>query len=66
MQTVGSEIVNVIVSFIRQDITTTLSENSRQCSEIIAFLERYEVIRNTQHGFRKGKSCLTNLIGVPG
>ncbi|CAM4400076.1 unnamed protein product [Caretta caretta] len=29
---------------------------------ILKHLEEREVIRNTQHGFTKGKSCLTNLI----
>ena len=30
--------------------------------EIVSFFERYGVIKETQHGFRKGKSCLTNLL----
>jgi len=30
--------------------------------EVVSFFERYGVIKETQHGFRKGKSCLTNLL----
>lgn len=30
--------------------------------EMVNFFEKHKVIRNTQHGFRKGKSCLTNLL----
>ncbi|CAM4558309.1 unnamed protein product [Lepidochelys olivacea] len=29
---------------------------------ILKHLEKRKVIRNSQHGFTKGKSCLTNLI----
>ncbi|CAM4627902.1 unnamed protein product, partial [Lepidochelys olivacea] len=29
---------------------------------ILKHLEERKVIRNSQHGFTKGKSCLTNLI----
>ena len=29
---------------------------------IVAHLERFELIRESQHGFRKGRSCLTNLL----
>jgi hypothetical protein len=29
---------------------------------IMAHLERYELIRDSQHGFTKGRSCLTNLL----
>jgi hypothetical protein len=29
---------------------------------IVAHLERYELIRDSQHGFTKGRSCLTNLL----
>ncbi|CAM4597074.1 unnamed protein product [Lepidochelys kempii] len=31
---------------------------------ILKHLEERKVIRNSQHGFTKGKSCLTNLIAV--
>ena len=30
--------------------------------QIIDFLDENELIRDTQHGFRKGRSCLTNLL----
>ena len=30
--------------------------------EVIEFLEIKVLIRNSQHGFRKGSSCLTNLL----
>jgi hypothetical protein len=30
--------------------------------ELVEYLESRELIRNTQHGFRRGKSCLTNLL----
>ena len=30
--------------------------------EVVNFFEKYGVIKETQHGFRKGKSCLTNLL----
>ena len=29
---------------------------------IVAHLERFELIKESQHGFRKGRSCLTNLL----
>jgi len=31
-------------------------------NEVVSFFERYGVIKETQHGFRKGKLCLTNLL----
>ena len=30
--------------------------------QVIKFLEANVLIRNSQHGFRKGSSCLTNLL----
>ena len=30
--------------------------------KIIDFIDENELIRDTQHGFRKGRSCLTNLL----
>jgi hypothetical protein len=30
--------------------------------ELVAYLEGNELIRETQHGFRKNRSCLTNLL----
>jgi len=30
--------------------------------EVVSFFERHGVIKETQHGFRKAKSCLTNLL----
>ena len=30
--------------------------------QVIEFLETNVPIRNSQHGFRKGSSCLTNLL----
>jgi hypothetical protein len=30
--------------------------------DIVNFLERKQIIRNSQHGFRNKKSCLTNLL----
>ena len=30
--------------------------------QVIEFLESNEVIKNSQHGFRKGSSCLINLL----
>ena len=29
---------------------------------IMAHLEKYELIRESQHGFTRGRSCLTNLL----
>jgi len=29
---------------------------------IIDHLERYKLIKDSQHGYVKGKSCLTNLL----
>ena len=29
---------------------------------VVEFLERNEIINDTQHGFRKNRSCLTNLL----
>lgn len=31
-------------------------------SEIVLYLERYQLIKNSQHGFRAKRSCLTNLL----
>ena len=28
------------------------------------FLDKYKLIRDSQHGFRKGRSCVTNLAKV--
>ena len=30
--------------------------------EVVEFLDKYNLIRDSQHGFRKGRSCLTNLL----
>ena len=30
--------------------------------QIVGFLDKNDIIKNTQHGFRKGRSCLTNLL----
>ena len=30
--------------------------------EVVEFLDKYNLIRDSQHGFRKGRSCLTNLV----
>jgi len=30
--------------------------------EIVQHLDKYDLIRNTQHGFRKGYSCTSNLL----
>ena len=30
--------------------------------EIVKFLDKYKLIRDSQHGFRKGRSCVTNLL----
>ena len=30
--------------------------------QVVEFLEDNKLIRNSQHGFRKGSSCLTNLL----
>jgi len=29
---------------------------------MVKFLQTHGLIRDSQHGFRKGRSCLTNLI----
>jgi len=30
--------------------------------EIVKFLDKYKLIRDSQHGLRKGRSCVTNLL----
>jgi len=30
--------------------------------EVVEFLDKHKLIRDSQHGFRKGRSCLTNLL----
>ena len=30
--------------------------------KIIDHLERYKLVKDSQHGYFKGKSCLTNLL----
>ena len=30
--------------------------------EIVSYLEENELLKDTQHGFRRGRSCLTNLL----
>jgi len=30
--------------------------------EVVEFLDKRKLIRDSQHGFRKGRSCLTNLL----
>jgi len=32
--------------------------------EVVSFFERHGVIKETEHGFRNGKSCLTNLLVI--
>ncbi|CAM4650280.1 unnamed protein product [Caretta caretta] len=43
-----------------QSLEKSWSRSSRE--SILKHLEERKVIRNSQHGFTKGKSCLTNLI----
>jgi len=31
-------------------------------NEILKFLDKHEMIKDSQRGFRKGRSCLTNLL----
>ena len=30
--------------------------------EIVKFLDKHKLIRDSQHSFRKGRSCVTNLL----
>jgi len=30
--------------------------------EVVEFLDKHKLIRDSQHGFRKGRSCLTNIL----
>jgi len=30
--------------------------------EIVKFLDKYKLIRDSHHGFRKGRSCVTHLL----
>ena len=30
--------------------------------EIVEFLDKHKLIRDSQHSFRKGRSCVTNLL----
>jgi len=30
--------------------------------EIVKYLESYQLLLDSQHGFRKGRSCMTNLL----
>jgi len=30
--------------------------------ELVKFLDKYKLIRDSQHGFRKGRPCVTNLL----
>ena len=32
------------------------------CDEIVKFLDEHELSKDSQHGFRKGRSCVTNLL----
>jgi len=36
------------------------------CDEIVKFLDKYKLIRDSQHGFRKGRSCVTIFFIVFG
>ena len=31
-------------------------------NKVVQFLEKCELVRSTQHGFRNGRSCLSNLL----
>ena len=44
-----------LTSFVSKILQFIIKEN------IVKFLDCNEVIGNTQHGLRKGRSCLTNL-----
>jgi len=30
--------------------------------EIVKFLDKYKLVRDSQHGFKKKRSCVTNLL----
>ena len=32
------------------------------CDQMVDFLERHNLLKDTQHGFLRGRSCLTNLL----
>ena len=32
------------------------------CTVVVDHLEKYSLIKDSQHGFRRGRSCLTNLL----
>jgi len=32
------------------------------CTAVVAHLEKHNLIKDSQHGFRRGRSCLTNLL----
>ena len=36
--------------------------DTQMCDKIVDFLDENDIIRDTQHGFRRGRSCLTNLL----
>jgi len=33
--------------------------------EIVSHLEKFNLIKHSQHGFRKGYSCASNLLSFP-
>jgi len=43
-------------------LTNQLCEESLMRDQIVRHLENNQLIGETQHGFRKGRSCLTNNI----
>ena len=48
ISTLTSVVVKVLEGIIREKLVTRLEEN--------------DIITNKQHGFRKNRSCLTNLV----
>ena len=45
-----SQVCNIFKKIIRQ--------------RLVEYIEHYNMLSNEQHGFRKGRSCLTNLLST--
>ena len=43
-------------------LTSQLCKESLMRDQIVRHLENNQIIGETQHGFRKGRSCLTNIL----